>query len=171
MPLAVVVSHSMEPNLSRGDIVVIKNAKNLNSETIEINKNLKNKDLKEIAEIVYVKNEYGLDQVHSLKIEETTIYIDDIIENDIVVFTSNVNNKDIVHRLVLYIKANDGEYILTKGDNNKTNRLIDQDCNFVNGVAKHNCLNKYPTPINTVKGKVIARIPYLGYIKLGFFNS
>jgi signal peptidase I len=171
MPLAIVVSYSMEPSLSRGDIVIIKDIKNLDVQTIEINENIKNKDLKEFAEIIYFKNEYGLEQVESITIDETTINIENIIENDIIIYPSNLQNKDIVHRLVVLIKANDGEYVLTKGDNNKTNRLIDQDCNFVEGVAKHNCLNKYPTPINKVKGKVISKIPYIGYIKLGFFNS
>lgn len=171
MPLAVVVSHSMIPNLHRGDVVVIANAKNLDTTIIEIDKDIRNKDLKDFAEITYIKNEYGLEQVESITIDDVKINMDDILDNDIVVYTSNVQNKDIVHRLVVLIKANDGEFILTKGDNNKTNRLIDQDCNIVNGIAKNNCLNKYPTPINKVKGKIISRIPYIGYIKLGFFNS
>ncbi len=171
MPLAVVVSHSMEPNLSRGDVVIITRANNLETKTIEINKAIANKDLKEIAEITYEENEHGLEKTKSIKIEDTIIYMDDIIENDIVVYTSNTKNKDIVHRLVVHLSAKDGEYVLTKGDNDKTNRLIDQDCNIIDGIAKNNCLNKYPTPINTLKGKIISRIPYLGYIKLGFFNS
>ena len=171
MPLAVVVSHSMEPNLSRGDIVIIKNSNNLNAEYIEINENIQNKDLKEFSKINYVENEYRLTEVDSIEINNQKIYIKDILNNNIVVYRSNVQNKDIVHRLVVFIKANDGEYVLTKGDNSKTNRLIDQDCDIVNGIPKNNCLNIYPTPISSVKGKVIARIPYLGYLKLMVFGD
>ncbi len=171
MPMAIVVSQSMEPNLYRGDIVVMKNINNLKVEKITVNEDVGQKDLKEFSEISYRINKYGLEEVESITIGEKTINIDDIKENDVVVYYSNVEHKDIVHRLVVYIKANDGEYVLTKGDNIKTNRLIDQDCDIVNGVPKNNCLNIYPTPINLVKGKIIGKIPYLGKLKLSLFGG
>jgi signal peptidase I len=166
MPLAVVVSESMVPNLSRGDIVIITKAKDLDVQKIKINEDIGNKDLKEFADIEYTINENNLEEVKAITIGNIKIEMDNTLENDIIVYYSNTQHKDIVHRIIAYIEAKDGIFVLTKGDNNKTNRIIDQDCNIVNGIIKNNCLNKYPTPINSVKGKIIGRIPYLGYYKL-----
>jgi signal peptidase I len=173
MPLAIVVSSSMEPNLHRGDLVILTKAKNLNIEVIELDYNISNLDLKDFLKLNFKTNEYGLKEIDSLELDNNKIiYIEDTKNNDIIVYKSNVKPIDIIHRAIVYFKAKDGDFVLTKGDNNKTNRLIDQDCNINSntGLTENLCLNIYPTSINSVKGKLIGKIPYIGYIKLGFFK-
>jgi signal peptidase I len=62
----------------------------------------------------------------------------------------------VVHRLYAIINASGNYYLLTKGDNNPG-----LDMQFEN----------YPIGISDLQGKVIASVPYLGYIKLIFVKS
>ncbi len=176
MPMAIVVSSSMEPNLYRGDVVVLTNPKELTVEEVTINQNVAKKDLSEFAEISYSKNQYGLLEADSIKIADKNISLLDAIDrkNDIIVYPSNKTGRDIIHRAIVKINAKDGVFYLTKGDNHKTNVFIDQDCEvaIVNEkiIAQKPCINLYPIKENIVKGKKIGRIPYIGYIKLVLFQ-
>jgi len=171
-PFATVVSASMEPRFYRGDVVILTAPKNLKATTATIDINLAEKDLKEFAELSYKINEYGLEQIDSIKIGDTNIAINDIYSNDIIVYHSNIRGIDIIHRIVAYIHANDGNFIITKGDNNKTNRIIDEDCNIdrETGIPQNACLNIYPIPVDKIKGKMIGKVPYIGYAKLFLFG-
>ncbi|PIO06582.1 hypothetical protein COT29_00420 [Candidatus Micrarchaeota archaeon CG08_land_8_20_14_0_20_59_11] len=60
----------------------------------------------------------------------------------------------IIHRAFLKIKAKDGAYYLTRGDNNE---FLDQQ----SGIRL--------VPEKDVKGKVLLRVPYVGYLKLFLF--
>jgi signal peptidase I len=66
---------------------------------------------------------------------------------------------DIVHRAFFKIDVGGEKYYLTKGDNNP---IMDLQ---VVGCSNPEIVN-HPVPEENVKGKVIARIPYLGYLKL-----
>lgn len=66
---------------------------------------------------------------------------------------------DIVHRAFFKIDVDGDKYYLTKGDNNP---IMDLQ---VAGCSNPEIMN-HPVPEKNVKGKVIARIPYLGYLKL-----
>ena len=79
---------------------------------------------------------------------------------DIVVYFNDVQGRDIIHRVVLKIRAADGEYVITKGDNDETNPTVDQDCYL--GV----CTYPFPVPMDHVFGRVIFVIPRIGIIKL-----
>ncbi|MDD2477840.1 MAG: hypothetical protein PHW45_02615 [Candidatus ainarchaeum sp.] len=175
LPFATVLSGSMEPNFYRGDIIVLNSAKNLKAETITLDYPIGNKDLQEFATQKFYTNQYGLTEVKSIAINNKTIEIKDIIKNknSVVVYNSNTTGKDIIHRLVVIIKATDGTFILTKGDNSKTNRIIDQDCRIdqSTGLAQNFCLNLYPVKKENLIGKKKLRIPYLGYLKLIFFRG
>ena len=74
---------------------------------------------------------------------------------------------DIVHRAFFTIKTPTGkQYYLTKGDNNPILDIQAYDFRYMRG-------NKPVTP-QEFKGKVITRIPYLGYFKLvisGFWTE
>ncbi len=73
---------------------------------------------------------------------------------------------DIVHRAMFKISAGGSEYYLTRGDNNP---ILDLQAYDYNSKARNS-----PVPSNNVRGKVIARIPYLGYFKLfiqGYFTE
>jgi signal peptidase I len=65
---------------------------------------------------------------------------------------------DIVHRAVVKVDAGNETYILTKGDNNN---VFDIQF-YINSIGMHNT----PVSPDQVKGKIVLRIPYLGYYKL-----
>lgn len=76
-------------------------------------------------------------------------------ENDVIVFTSTPSEYGlIIHRVFLKIRAADGVYYLTKGDNNP---LLDQQ----SGVRL--------VPEKDVQGRVALRVPFAGYLKLFLF--
>ena len=174
LPFATILSSSMEPSFYRGDIVVLKSAKNLRAETITLDYPIGNKYLDEFVRQDFSKNEYGLIEVKNITIKGKTIDLKQTIKNknSVVVYNSNTTGKDIIHRLVVILEATDGTFILTKGDNGKTNRIIDQDCRINSmGDLTNFCLNLYPVKKNSLIGKKILRIPYLGYIKLFLFRG
>lgn len=73
---------------------------------------------------------------------------------------------DIVHRVFFRIDAEGETYYLTRGDNNP---LLD-----VQVYDYRSSAGNKPVPESRVRGKVIGRIPYLGYFKLfisGYFQE
>ena len=62
----------------------------------------------------------------------------------------------VVHRLYAIINASGSYYLLTKGDNNPG-----LDMQFGN----------FPASMSELQGKVLASVPYIGYIKLIFAQS
>jgi len=81
-----------------------------------------------------------------------TIYGTQIAENltnDVIVY--DAPRITIIHRVFAKIKVGDDYYYLTKGDNN--NLFDAQGYRFI-------------VPNSRLKGKVIVRIPYLGYFKM-----
>ncbi len=62
----------------------------------------------------------------------------------------------IVHRVYAIINASGTYYLLTKGDNNPG-----LDMQYGN----------YPANLSQIQGKVVASVPYIGYIKLIFSES
>jgi signal peptidase I len=168
LPLATVVSGSMEPSFYRGDIMVISSAKKLRSEVVTIDENIATKNITDFLEM-----EYENRKVKSIKINNQIIEVNDAIENknSVVVYRSNLTGKDIIHRVILIIQANDGKFVLTKGDNNETNYIIDQDCVVSGNYIVNGCLNIYPIKVESLLGKKILRIPYIGYLKLFLFRG
>ena len=94
------------------------------------------------------------------------------LSNDVIVYQPGsgdlyANVGDIVHRLFFKIDVNGEKYHITKGDNNPIFDIQVMNCNYPN-------LRNRPIPEENVKGKVIARVPYLGYLKLfisGFWQG
>ena len=73
---------------------------------------------------------------------------------DVIVFISN--RKDpIIHRVVKKIPNKNMFYFQTKGDNNKDS-------------IKNSQLDETNINENNIIGKAVLRIPFLGYIKIGF---
>ncbi len=73
---------------------------------------------------------------------------------------------DIIHRLYFVVDVDGEKYYLTKGDNNPQFDI--QDYSYQYGMGN------VPPGKEQYKGKVIARIPYVGYLKLfisGFFSE
>ncbi len=69
---------------------------------------------------------------------------------------------DIVHRAMFRIDVDGEYYYLTRGDNNP---ILDVQA-FDYGLG----LTNSPVPEKNVRGKVIARVPFLGYFKLFLFG-
>lgn len=173
LPLATVVSGSMEPSFYRGDIMIIGSAKNIKTEEITINQNIKTKNLSEFSKINYSMNEHGNYQARSIIIENQEIDIDKAIENrnSVVVYRSNLTGRDIIHRVILKINAKDGTFVLTKGDNPETNYIIDQDCIINGNYIVNGCIHIYPIETKDLLGKKLARVPYVGHLKLFLFRG
>ncbi|MDD5171850.1 MAG: hypothetical protein PHF60_02325 [Candidatus ainarchaeum sp.] len=73
---------------------------------------------------------------------------------------------DIVHRAMFRIDVDGKSYYLTRGDNNPV--LDIQQFDYSSGLGNH------PPPQENVRGRVIFRIPWLGYFKLfisGYFDE
>jgi signal peptidase I len=178
--MMIVVSGSMEPKLQIGDIVVLFSTKNISTNYIDINANLK--DVKIHKYIIprysilgdYNINDLSLQQVLYFKSlnPELEIYLQDLNINnvivnpdfsgDIVVYYSELYKKEIIHRAILGINALDGTYYLTKGDNLKTNFRMDEYCpDFSNY-----CFYPYFLPKENLLSKYLFKIPFLGWIKL-----
>lgn len=92
----------------------------------------------------------------SIKIANTTITGD--ANNSVVVYRTvpsdlfyQIGDTYIVHRVYAIINASSSYYVLTKGDNNPG-----LDLQYSN----------YPSTLQYIQGKVVASIPYLGYLKL-----
>jgi signal peptidase I len=91
--------------------------------------------------------------------------------NDVIIFgpvAGDVYSQigDIVHRVMFRIEADGKTYYLTRGDNNPLLDIQVYDYRF--GLANR------PVPQENVRGKVIGRIPLLGYFKLfiqGYFQE
>jgi signal peptidase I len=86
------------------------------------------------------------------------------LSHSIIVYKSDPGNYynlvgDIVHRVLFTINVDGQTYYITKGDNNP---ITDNQVFDYNGSHTGNS----PIPARNVRGKVIARIPYLGYYKL-----
>ncbi|RLG70297.1 MAG: hypothetical protein DRO04_02060 [Candidatus Iainarchaeum archaeon] len=117
-PGTIVMSPSMKPLLSRGDIVFLSGVKqNITAAEITLPYAIKNKPVAEYAEINYSKGEIYFKDINK------TIPISN--ENSIIVYYSPLENRQIIHRAIAKIKAKDGNFFLTKGDNNP---YADQDC-------------------------------------------
>lgn len=91
--------------------------------------------------------------------------------NNIIVYQSDPGNLyykvgDIVHRVIFKINVENETYYITRGDNNPIMDIQVYDF-FANQ-------GNSPIPERNVKGKVVLRIPLLGYFKLfiaGFYEE
>lgn len=164
----IVVSGSMENYLNIGDIVVLFNPEKINTTYIDLNRNINGVAINE-----YLKPNYVIEG-NTIKIKDLNVsgQIVDLNKTaDIVIYYSPLQKKEIIHRVVLGINALDGTYYITKGDNEKTNFVLDADCRFSlmtsQGLQTVNCLYPYALKKENILSKYLFKIPYMGWIKLG----
>ena len=129
-PLVIVVSGSMQPNLYRGDVVVMHglSPQDIRGAAIEIDTDLSGKSLSEFAAIDYAGQTISI-AGQSIPLNQS---------GDTVVYYSDLSGVQIIHRVVANIKTPQGHYLLTKGDNQATNQFVDQDCGQVYHQQLHN---------------------------------
>jgi len=120
-PLVIVYSGSMEPVLYRGDVVILTKASGLDVDEVQVDFAVGGRNLFEFADISYERTPSGSLLAKTLKIQGAQYPFDK--SGPIVVYYSSLRRQDIIHRAVLKLKATDGDYLVTFGDNNPT---IDQ---------------------------------------------
>jgi hypothetical protein len=85
------------------------------------------------------------------------------------VYSAFPSGLPIIHRAIVKIVANDGNFILTKGDNSLTNPTFDQDCGNVNDAFEKSdkpCITFYPIQVSELHGRTFFAIPKVGCVKL-----
>ncbi len=154
-PINVVTSCSMVPNLERGDLIFLQGGPiQAPQATLERPINVFSDFTKEPCSIrdKYTGNEISYACTTGLVANGKQIPFDH--SGDIIVYEPGIpNGYDlIVHRVALIVTQNGTRRYLTKGDNNPVADL--------EGIVR-----QMPDDAH-VKGKMIARIPYVGYLKL-----
>src|SRR3989338_1631262 len=177
-PGVIVLSGSMEPSFYRGDIIILQgaDAQNIKGQDVYFPgiSTLKGKMLKEIAEVDYEKQKIIFANGAEVSINK---------EGDVIVYNSSYYPEPIIHRVIAKVHVSDGTYFITKGDNPKTNWFVDQACgNVVFGYVpgtdiiaitsiESACITPYLPSEKEIEGKMIGKIPFLGWVKLIPFDE
>ncbi len=143
-PLVVVASSSMEPTLYPGDILLVVGVDpcEVNATTVEVNVTK-----------------------HPLRPEDVNLVVAGTVpmvnwkplppRGEVIVYEDRIRGRDIVHRAILKVVTPKGCYLLTQGDNRRTNPLPDQ----FGGI--------YPFLVSDeVLGKPVLVIPRVGIVKV-----
>jgi len=172
-PIVVVYSGSMEPTFYRGDVMSITrmSASTPFEKEIQLNRNIKNVPVEK-----YLKPQYSGTQQRKLSkiIFENGQEVIPTTKGPVIIYTAYPSGLPIIHRAIVKIIANDGNFVLTKGDNEITNSTFDQDCgkmdNFGLSPTK-NCITYYAVPLEKVQGKAFFKIPFVGCLKMWVFDD
>ncbi len=179
-PMVIVVSGSMEPLYHRGDVIVLfgANVQNVQAQEADLNlPSLKNIPFSKFA-VTEPKDSTMENQIKSIKFNNG-IEIPVRKTGSIIVYFSELTQQPIIHRAVAKIRAQDGYYVLTKGDS-ANNPTIDQDCGKVFYAGKEKlipygtekpCITLYPVPIKNLQGISVLQIPAIGCAKLWLFDD
>jgi hypothetical protein len=216
-PISAVVSCSMVPDLSRGDMIIVKGEQSytgnkiaasysgaqalfrnptvyFGNETMEVNGSIyshcMNADDNETCNLFYSnpalfserRGEFIFNYgrcyrastsssdvlsaepcVVSLSYRNQTVNVQADRSSDTIIYAPKKTDLfslygDIVHRAVVKINAGNETYILTKGDNNN---VFDIQF-YLDSIGMFNS----PVSPNQAKGRIVFKIPYLGYYKL-----
>ena len=180
-PISGIVSCSLLPAYERGDMIILRGVPitEINAPTVEITVDefaqiyrKINPSCGAIGPITYncidscprVAFPSGKPAASSVKcVRSLTINnatYDENLSNDVIVYAPSMAGRylsgDIIHRAFVKLKVGDKYFILTKGDNNDF-----MDASVFDIIRQED-----------VKGRVLARIPILGYLKLfisGYF--
>ncbi|MFA4907079.1 MAG: hypothetical protein WC602_02295 [archaeon] len=174
-PLVVVVGKSMEPAYYEGDVLVLRgvNESQVSAPEVKLeNESLYETPLVEFASPRYYYNSDSALDTNSIEFKNGQI-VPISRSGSVVVYFSSYRFEPVIHRVVAKIKAKDGWYALTKGDNSQTNRFIDQDCGKVVpqlNYAERPCISLYAAKVSDLDGKAVFLIPRVGLIKLWLFD-
>lgn len=166
-PLVIVYSGSMEPALYRGDVVVLSGSKEFSVNEATLDFPVKGKLLSEYAEISYAQLAGGQFRATGIKINGEDFGFGN---GPIAVYHSETQAKDIIHRAVLKLKAPDGEFVITEGDNVLTNNVPDQYCTSAE-ISGGRCISPEPVEVKKLRGQYLFHVPLIGYVKLLVFDD
>lgn len=170
-PMVIVVSGSMEPVYFRGDVVVLqgKTIEKIQGQVVELNENLSGKHFDEFASPIRGRVD---DRLETVAVEFNNDKRIDLNEKgDIIVYFSNERSEPIIHRIVAKIQANDGVFFLTKGDSINNPFMDEEVCGVYSNGLKSYCVTPYPIKAAEIQGTALFKIPWIGYVKLFFFDD
>lgn len=183
-PIVIVISQSMEPSLYRGDIVFIQgvNAEGLKAQEASINERINGRFFSEFGKASFKQSQASVAGVMLESIEVGGEKFFPNTQGDTIIYYSSINGEQIIHRAILKINAIDGAFLLTKGDNERTNWTFDQDCgalveapvigtDTVIRQAGKNCITSYPVNVKEIDGKAALRLPLIGCVKVWVFDD
>ena len=164
-PLDVVTSCSMLPVLERGDFIILQGGSVRAQEVESFIPSIPAQDFVKKPcsfSLVNGSSVQGLCTV-GVKVDNKPVFFNE--SNDILVYEPTVGGQPvppglIIHRAFAKVKYDGKFYYLTKGDNNP---ILDQE-SPAPGYRGFD-----PVPPEKVHGKVLFRIPLLGYFKLFLF--
>ena len=146
-PNAVTVySENMEPTLFSGQVVPIRNAIETDNFGTEVflDLNIKSTPVYEFVEPIYSNH-----KLYSMLFNEVEVFPE---KGKIVVYRCFPSDIKIMNRSIVKLVALDGNFVLTKGDNEMTNPTFDQDCGqIINNKTEKVCLTYYAIPIDDLK--------------------
>ena len=177
-PISGIVTCSMLPRYDRGDMILlhgIRNFSEINAPAIEMTEDefsavygKENVACGQTGSLGYLCSQncqrlkrdgspLGTETLCAVGLAHNGQEYHENYSNDVIVYTpkpygynSPVQGMDIIHRVFAKIKVGDKYYFMTKGDNNQ---VFDSYWFSI-------------IPEQDVKGKVVLRIPFLGYFKL-----
>jgi signal peptidase I len=183
MPLVIVYSASMEPSFFRGDVMALfKPSQNdFFGQVVFLDENISNVPVNK-----FVSSEYDSEnRLVSFSVGGQKIAYEK--NASVIVYpaynpTSLNDGKPIIHRTIVKLVAKDGNFVLTKGDNDRekifvkelnasaySNPFFDQDCGDISfGLEKPSkpCISLYAVPFSSIQGRSFFRIPLVGCFKL-----
>ena len=179
-PLVIVVSGSMEPVLHRGDVVLLTHAdiSQMNVPLVQTKRpSLVQTPLADLAQVVpdvranpgaTAQSLFFPDENQSVQIQKT---------GPIVVYTSSCG-QPIVHRVVARLTADDGDYVLTKGDS-VHNPTVDTDCPRASidalvqtcNTRLQPCITFFPLAEKDLSGQSVFSVPFVGCVKLWLMDD
>lgn len=168
-PLVIVYSASMEPVLYRGDIIGLTkpvSEMDFGPEVI-LDRSIKNVPIEK-----YASGNFKDGQFQSILFENGK-EVSYQKNSRIVVYIAYPSGIPIIHRSFARIKANDGVFLLTKGDNVLTNTTFDQDCGEIDLInpTSESCLSFYAIPLEEIQGVAFFNIPKLGCVKIWLVDN
>jgi len=155
-PLDVVTSCSMMPALQRGDLIVLQGVPAERIIAPEINVS-RVSFLQELGICVFEQGGKRVAKYCTNAILVGDKRIEANLSNDIIIYDAPERGQ-IIHRAFAKLRSPNEYVVITKGDNNE---MVDQD---PNGISP-------PVDERHIKGKVLFRIPYIGYVKLLAFGQ
>ncbi|MFH1752535.1 MAG: hypothetical protein ABH821_06395 [archaeon] len=168
-PIVIVTSGSMEPVMFRGDLYFVSGVTAAQVIAPEIN----------LPDLDLVNNRFedlAVFQGNSIIIEGQEFNFSERGSGDIIIYDTEMvyfNElvyKQIIHRVILKIKTNDGYFLITKGDNNGLN--VDQDCFDSDNNGKMDyCISQFAVSDERIVGKAGFGVPLIGYVKLFVFDD
>lgn len=168
-PLVIVYSGSMEPTFYRGDVMGLAHASSSDNFGVEVTLP---RNISGVPTADYASPKYSPSGLDSIYFKDANVSLAPNKSGNVVVYQSYPYGLPIIHRAVVEIHALDGDFILTKGDNQLTNPTFDEDCGAISGTrSQKGCISFYAIPVSSLQGKSFFTIPKVGCLKLWLFDD